>query len=58
MEVRCPECGTMNNVPIHSQGGTITVFCKSCGEEIHLTLSRTLLDMELKRLPINQQGND
>ena len=50
-EVKCPECGTINPVELHDLAGTITVFCKECGEEIHLVFDRTVMDMELKRLP-------
>jgi transcription elongation factor Elf1 len=48
-EVVCPECGTINPVTFQKLGGTITIFCKACGEEIHLIFDRTAMDMELKR---------
>ena len=48
-EVVCPECGTINPVIFQKLGGTITIFCKTCGEQIRLVLDRTMLDMELKR---------
>jgi len=48
-EVVCPECGTINPVIFQKLGGTITIFCKTCGEEIHLVFDRTMIDMELKR---------
>ena len=48
-EVVCPECGTINPVIFQKLGGSITIFCKKCGEEIRLVLDRTILDMELKR---------
>ena len=48
-EVVCPECRTINPVIFQELGGTITIFCKKCGEEIHLVFDRTVMDMELKR---------
>jgi len=48
-EVVCPECGTINPVIFQELGGTITLFCKKCGEEIRLVFDRTVMDMELKR---------
>jgi len=48
-EVVCPECGTINPVIFQELGGTITIFCKTCGEQIHLVFDRTMIDMELKR---------
>ena len=48
-QVVCPECGTINPVIFQELGGTITIFCKKCGEEIHLVFDRTVMDMELKR---------
>ncbi len=47
-EVVCPECGTINPVIFQELGGTITIFCKKCGEKIHLVFDRTVMDMELK----------
>ncbi|MBA7465554.1 hypothetical protein ES707_00724 [subsurface metagenome] len=47
-EVVCPECGTINPVIFQELGGTITLFCKKCGEKIHLVFDRTMMDMELK----------
>ena len=47
-EVVCPECGTINSVIFHELGGTITFFCKKCGEKVHLVFDRTMMDMELK----------
>lgn len=47
-EIQCPECGTMNVLSLRNLSGAITIFCKNCGAEIHLVLSRTLLDMELR----------
>jgi transcription elongation factor Elf1 len=47
-EVVCPECGTINPVIFQKLGGTITLFCKKCGEKIHLVFDRTMMDMELK----------
>ena len=44
----CPECGTINPVIFQELGGTITIFCKKCGEKIHLVFDRTVMDMELK----------
>ena len=48
-EVVCPECGAANPVIFQELGGTITIFCKECGEEIRLVFDRTMMDMELKR---------
>ena len=48
-EVVCPECRTINPVIFQKLGGTITIFCKKCGEKIHLVFDRTVMDMELKR---------
>ena len=48
-EVVCPECGTINPIIFHKLGGTLTIFCKKCGEEIRLVFDRTMMDMELKR---------
>ena len=48
-EVVCPECRTINPVIFQELGGTITIFCKKCGEQIHLVFDRTVMDMELKR---------
>ena len=48
-EVVCPDCGTINPVIFQKLGGTITLFCKKCGEKIHLVFDRTIMDMELKR---------
>jgi transcription elongation factor Elf1 len=47
-EVVCPDCGTINPVIFQKLGGTITLFCKKCGEKIHLVFDRTIMDMELK----------
>jgi transcription elongation factor Elf1 len=48
-EVVCPECGTINQVLFQKLGGTLTIFCKACGEQISLVFDRTMMDMELKR---------
>ena len=48
-EVKCPRCGTVNKVDFHGLSGTITIFCKECGEEIRLVFDRTVMGMELKR---------
>ena len=47
-EVTCPRCGAINPVKI-GMSGTQTIFCKECGEEIHLIHDMTLVGLELKR---------
>ena len=47
-EVTCQRCGTLNPVRI-GMSGTQTIFCKECGEEMHLTHDMTLVGLELKR---------
>ena len=47
-EVKCSECGTVNSVPILKIGGTKTIFCKGCGEEINLVFDKTVLGIERK----------
>jgi len=49
-EVKCPGCGTVNQVDFYGVGGTITIFCKECGEEIRLVFNRTAMGMELKSI--------
>ena len=48
-EVKCSECGTINSVPILKIGGTKTIFCKGCGEEITLVFDKTVLGIERSR---------
>ena len=47
-EVECPQCNAINEIRLPMSGGTMTFFCKSCSEEIHLVFDRTLMGMELK----------
>jgi len=47
-EVKCPQCNAINKIKLRDSSGTMTFFCKSCGEEIHLVFDRTLLDIELE----------
>jgi len=47
-EITCPRCDTINQVKI-GMSGTQTIFCKECGEEIHLIHDMTLVGLELKR---------
>jgi len=49
-EVKCPRCGTVNQVDFYGVGGTITLFCKECGEEIRLVFERTVMGMGLKSI--------
>ena len=47
-KISCPECGTVNQVDFYGAGGTITIFCKECGEKISLVFDRTIMGMDLK----------
>ena len=37
-------------------GGTITIFCKDCGAEIHFVFDRTIMEMELKGLSAQREN--
>ena len=47
-EVLCANCYTINIIKLPKFGGTVTIFCKNCGAEIHFVFDRTILDMELR----------
>jgi predicted RNA-binding Zn-ribbon protein involved in translation (DUF1610 family) len=55
-EVVCPSCNTINTIELPTLGGTVTFFCKNCGEEIHLVFDRTIIDMELKYQRATDEG--
>jgi len=55
-EIQCPECGATNILKLPQMGGTITIFCKDCGEEIHFTFDRTIMEMELKGLSAQREN--
>jgi len=37
-------------------GGTVTIYCRNCGAEMHFVFDRSVLDMELKYTRSTEEG--
>jgi hypothetical protein len=47
-EVLFTNCDTINMIKLPKFGGTVTIFCRNCGAEMHFVFDRAILDTELR----------